>query len=76
MDNAGIRLFPLRQRLVMGRHHLEHRLEGLALWKSARKDSKIWFIVFLVVNTLGILEILYLYVFSKKKILAPVEEKK
>ena len=50
--------------------------KGLALWKSARKDSKIWFIVFLVVNTSGILEILYLYVFSKKKILAPVEEKK
>jgi hypothetical protein len=40
--------------------------KGLALWKSARTDSKIWFIVFLVVNTLGILEILYLYVFSKK----------
>jgi hypothetical protein len=41
--------------------------KGLALWKSARTDSKIWFIVFLVVNTLGILEILYLYVFSKNR---------
>lgn len=40
--------------------------KGLALWKSAHRDSKIWFIVFLVVNTLGILEILYLYIFSKK----------
>jgi len=26
-----------------------------------------WFIALLIVNTLGILEILYIYVFSKKK---------
>jgi hypothetical protein len=41
--------------------------KGLALWKSANKGSKPWFIVFLVVNTLGILEILYLYVFSQPR---------
>jgi len=41
--------------------------KGWALWKSARNGSKVWFIVFLIVNTLGILEILYIYVFSKKK---------
>ena len=46
--------------------------KGLALWKSAREGSKIWFLVLLVVNTLGILEILYLYVFSKKD--GPVAE--
>jgi hypothetical protein len=34
--------------------------KGLALWKSAREGSKVWFVVLLVVNTLGILEILYL----------------
>ncbi|HEX4103914.1 MAG TPA: DUF5652 family protein [Candidatus Paceibacterota bacterium] len=39
--------------------------KGLALWRSARNGSKIWFIVLLIVNTLGILEILYIYVFSK-----------
>jgi len=41
--------------------------KGLALWKSARRGEEGWFIVLLVVNTLGILEILYLYVFSKLK---------
>ena len=46
--------------------------KGLALWKAARRGSKAWFIVLLIVNTLGILEILYLYVFSEIKI----EEKK
>ncbi len=40
--------------------------KGLALWKAAREGSKVWFVVLLVVNTVGILEILYLYVFSKK----------
>ena len=41
--------------------------KGLALWKAAREGSKPWFVVLLLVNTVGILEILYLYVFSKKK---------
>lgn len=39
--------------------------KALALWKSARKNDLVWFIVFIIVNTLGILEILYIYVFSK-----------
>ncbi len=39
--------------------------KGLALWKSARAGSKIWFVVLLLVNTVGILEILYIYIFSK-----------
>jgi len=41
--------------------------KGLALWRSARKEHKYWFIALLVINTLGLLEILYLFVFSKKK---------
>lgn len=41
--------------------------KAVALWKAARKAQKCWFIVLLVVNTLAILEILYIFVFSKKK---------
>ena len=37
-----------------------------ALWHAAKHDDKWWFVGLLVVNTLGILEILYLYYFSKK----------
>lgn len=40
--------------------------KGLALWRAAQRGDTAWFVVLLVVNTLGILEILYLYVFSKK----------
>ena len=39
----------------------------LALWKSAKNDSIIWFIVLAVFNTAGILPILYIFVFSKMK---------
>ncbi len=42
--------------------------KGLALWKAARRGSSAWFIILLVVNTVGILEILYLYVFSEIKL--------
>lgn len=41
--------------------------KGIALWKAAQNGDKKWFIAILVVNTIGILEILYIYVFSKKK---------
>ena len=39
--------------------------KGLSLWKASHKESKPWFIVLLVLNTFGILDILYIYVFSK-----------
>jgi methionyl-tRNA synthetase len=42
--------------------------KGLALWKSARKEHLIWFIILLVINTLGILEILYIFIFSEMKL--------
>ncbi len=51
----------------------------LALWKSARNNHIVWFIVLAVVNTVGILEILYIYVFSKlgkKKVVRKKAKKK
>ena len=39
----------------------------LALWKSARKGSVAWFIVMAVLNTFGILPILYIFWFSEMK---------
>jgi hypothetical protein len=41
--------------------------KGVALWKAARQESKTWFIVLLLINTLAILEILYIFVFSQRK---------
>jgi methionyl-tRNA synthetase len=50
--------------------------KGVALWKSARNKHTIWFIVLLVCNTMAILEILYIFVFSKFLIRRKGEEKK
>ena len=41
-------------------------LKGLALWHAARGSQKGWFIVLLIINTLGILEIIYLIWFRPK----------
>ncbi len=36
-----------------------------ALWIAARKNQFIWFVILIFVNTLGILEMLYIFIFSK-----------
>lgn len=40
--------------------------KGIAMWKAAQRREKVWFMVFLIVNTLAILEIIYLFVIIKK----------
>ncbi len=42
--------------------------KGVALWKSARNNDKWWFMALLVINTIAILEILYIFILDKKKI--------
>ncbi|BCX14591.1 MAG: hypothetical protein KatS3mg088_274 [Patescibacteria group bacterium] len=39
--------------------------KGLALWKSSQKRQLLWFLILLVFNTLGILEILYVFWLNK-----------
>ena len=41
--------------------------KGYALWRAAQRNEKWWFIVFLLVNTLAILEIVYIFVITRKK---------
>lgn len=40
--------------------------KGTALWKSARAKHLSWFIILLIVNTLGLLEIIYIFVVKPK----------
>ncbi|MDO8579581.1 MAG: DUF5652 family protein [bacterium] len=42
--------------------------KGLALWHSAKRHQGWWFIILLVVNTAGILEIIYLFGVLKLKL--------
>lgn len=41
--------------------------KGLALWHAARRNEPGWFVALMIVNTLGILEIIYLFAVAKKK---------
>ncbi len=41
--------------------------KGIALWHAARNNQLVWYIVLIVVNTVGILEIIYLLFFRKKR---------
>jgi hypothetical protein len=41
--------------------------KGIALWRAGSNRQLAWFIVIFIVNTLGILEIIYIFAFSRKK---------
>ncbi len=41
--------------------------KGLALWRASKQAQRNWFIVLLVLNTVGILDLIYLFRFSKKR---------
>lgn len=39
--------------------------KGAALWKAATKRQLIWFILLLMVNTMGLFEIIYIFFLSR-----------
>ena len=41
--------------------------KAFALWKAAGQKDKVWFVALIILNTAGILDILYIFVFSKRK---------
>jgi len=38
--------------------------KGWALWRAAQNKSVAWYVILLVLNTVGILEIIYIFFFS------------
>lgn len=49
--------------------------KGFALWRAAELKQKYWFIAILLINTLGILEIIYLFLITKDYKVEVIEEK-
>ena len=39
--------------------------KALALWHSAKRGQKVWFVILFLVNTAGLLEIIYLFTVAK-----------
>lgn len=56
--NLGILLMPL----VI----FDLVMKGIALWHAAQNKQRNWFVTLLIVNSLGILPIIYLKFFQKK----------
>ncbi len=48
--------------------------KGLALWRASERKDKLWFVILLVLNTAGVVEIIYLIVTRKKKQQTPVQK--
>jgi len=41
--------------------------KGVALWKAASNKQLWWFVALFLLNTLAILEIIYIFAFSRRK---------
>ena len=41
--------------------------KGIALWKAARNGQTAWFVTLLILNTVSVLEIVYIFFYSKPK---------
>ena len=47
--------------------------KGLALWRAARRKEVVWFVVLLLLYTLGILDIVYYFFVAKSDVKQGVE---
>lgn len=56
-------LYPLLALLIIW----ELVIKGFGLWRAARNADKGWFILILLLNTVGILPLIYILWFGKKK---------
>ena len=46
--------------------------KGIALWKAGRNGHLVWFICIFIIDSIGILPIIYIFLFSQKKPTASV----
>ncbi len=41
-------------------------LKGWAMWLAAQRRERVWFVVFLISNTMGVVELIYIYFIAKR----------
>lgn len=61
----GMPFFPT---LILGLTVWSLFWKGLALWHSAQRGQAWWFLALLIINTVGILDIIYLFFFARVKL--------
>ncbi len=67
MPFLGLWFWPFAGILILALIAWSLYWKGRALWVAAKNNDLKWFVAILLINTLGILEILYIYVFSKNQ---------
>lgn len=40
--------------------------KAVSLWRAARRGDKVWFVALVLINSLAILDIIYIFFFSKR----------
>ena len=59
--------YPFLKWVILALGIIEIILKGFALYRSAKKDQKYWFIAILIINSVGILPLVYLLLNTIKK---------
>lgn len=72
MYTTGLDTFPLWIIVLIVLWSLPWK--GMALWKAAQLSQKKWFIALLLLNTFGILDIIYIHFVAKKYTVETVED--
>lgn len=73
MDNSTIETNTLFLTLIVAVALWELLWKGIALWKAARLHDTAWYVVMLLVNSLGIIPIIYILT-HRQQTNAPVTE--
>ncbi|MFZ2621495.1 MAG: DUF5652 family protein [Minisyncoccia bacterium] len=73
MDTTAINGFPIWLMILITLWSIPWK--GMALWKAAQLSHKKWFIILLLVNTLGILDIYYIRFVARKYTVETIEGK-
>ena len=50
-------------------------LKGFALWRAAKNNQPIWFIALLVINSVGILPLIYLIAIDKNYVFKDLQKR-
>lgn len=50
-------------------------LKGFALWRSAKNNQTYWFVALLVINSIGILPLIYLIVIDKNYVFKDLQKR-
>lgn len=68
LTNQGVIIPPELKPVIAIIVLIELVLKGFALWRAAKRGDKAWYIAILVLNTLGLVPLIYLLITRKSNV--------